>query len=525
MSKNYKEGAEKVARVGYAMQGAGDLILSLGSISTGYMGAMSFLKEHVQGLLLLALCSLAAAVVYLIFDAGKKDLAPFVISLIFGKKDRITASEKMPWFFHLFAFIALALMVGGSLFANLVITPEVATKVTGDGTEQASVYSAAIQSTNKTYEGDRAIYDQSVTEAQKAVSVIEADAQKAVSVSVSSELTRLARGGNQWAKNEIHKAETAARNRYAGQLRRANKVLEQAKADRAAFISSQGTKVTTTIGALTGQLQTGNALLLSKYDRYTGLLNWLMVCAAIMFLLGTSLYVVYEDRTGSTVSEDVSMSKLASKVWGKVYGGSIRAIDSAIDRKKNGNNMQFAMSGASTPGPTPAPSRPTPESVAAASASFMSAKQVTENLRQKSEEAGHCVGGQCDLPDRKTDRDRKTETETEKRTETETEPDRTQKTTEQTDGVGVESYPDHNDVEGMKAFIKRIRSAYTYAKQSGSTKRDEEIKEGLKFLGHNGYDVTPRPDGRLTITKYKGTVEKENGEDLHTHGIWEVENE
>ena len=521
MSKNYQEGAEKVARVGYAMQGAGDLILSLGSIATGYMGAMSYLKEHVQGLLLLGLCSLAAVFVYLIFDAGKKDLAPFVISLIFGKKDRITASEKMPWFFHLFAFIALALMVGGSLFANLVITPEVATKVTGDGAEQTSAYSAAIQSTNKTYEGDRAIYDQSVTEAQKAVSVIEAEAQKAVSVSVSSELTRLARGGNQWAKNEIHKAENAARNRYAGQLRRANKALEQAKAERAAFIASQGTKVTATVGALTGQLQTGNDLLLSKYDRYTGLLNWLMVCAAIMFLLGTSLYVVYEDRTGSTVSEDVSMSKLASKVWGKVYGGSIRAIDSAIDRKKNGNNMQFAMSGASTPGPTP--SRPTPQSVAAASASFVSARQVTENLRQKSEEAGHCVGGVCDITDRKTDRDRKTETETEKRTETDT--DRTQKTTEQTDGVGAGAYPDPSDSEAMSTFVKRVRGWHTYAREKGHPTDTPKIMGGIAFLEANKYAVIPRPDGGITVTRYKGQIEKENGEDLHTHGIWEVVNE
>lgn len=520
--KNYKEGAEKVARVGYAMQGAGDLILSLGSIATGYMGAMSYLKEHVQGLLLLGLCSIAAVFVYLIFDAGKKDLAPFAVSLIFGKKDRITASEKMPWFFHLFAFIALALMVGGSLFANLVITPEVATKVTGDGSEHTNAYSAAIQSTNKTYEGDRAIYDQAVADAQKAVSVIEADAQKAVSVSVSSELTRLAKGGNQWAKNEIHKAENAARNRYAGQLRRANKSLEQAKADRAAFISGQGTKVTATIGTLTGQLQTGNDLLLSKYDRYTGLLNWLMVCAAIMFLLGTSLYVVYEDRTGSTVSEDVSMSKLASKVWGKVYGGSIRAIDSAIDRKKNSNNLQFAMTGASQP---PTPSRPTPESVAAASASFLSAKQVTENLRQKSNEAGHCVGGACDLPDRKTDRDRQTETETEKRTERQTDTDRTHKTDTDRDGVGAGQYPDPNDSEAMVNFIKRVRGWHTYAREKNLPTDTPKIMQGLDFLKANKCAVIPRPDGGITITRYKGQVEQENGEDLHTHGIWEVENE
>ena len=512
MSKNYKEGAEKVARVGYAMQGAGDLILSLGSIATGYMGAMSYLKEHVQGLLLLALCSLAAVFVYLIFDAGKKDLAPFVISLIFGKKDRITASEKMPWFFHLFAFIALALMVGGSLFANLVITPEVATKVTGDGTEQASVYSAAIQSTNKTYEGDRGIYDQSVTEAQKAVSVIEADAQKAVSVSVSSELTRLARGGNQWAKNEIHKAETAARNRYAGQLRRANKVLEQAKADRAAFISSHGTKVTTTIGALTGQLQTGNALLLSKYDRYTGLLNWLMVCAAIMFLLGTSLYVVYEDRTGSTVSEDVSMSKLASKVWGKVYGGSIRAIDSAIDRKKNGNNMQFAMSGASAPGPTPAPSRPTPESVAADSASFLSARQVTENLRRRSEESGHCVGGQCNIPDRNTER-QNTERQKDRKTETQDRTDRNTEQTEYTGGVGVVvTYPDASNQDDVRAFIKRFRAWADYNPE------DKRVPKAVDWLKSNWYQVEEKSAGKYRVTKYKAT---NNGDGAIVHE-WDV---
>jgi len=137
---------------------------------------------------------------------------------------------------------------------------------------------------------------------------------------------------------------------------------------------------------------------------------------------------------------------------------------------------------------------------------------VTENLRQKSEEAGHCVGGQCDLPDRNTER-QNTERQKDRKTETQDRTDRNTEQTEYTGGVGVVvTYPDASNQDDVRAFIKRFRAWADYNPE------DKRVPKAVDWLKSNGYQVEEKSAGKYRVTKYKAT---NNGDGAIVHE-WDV---
>lgn len=518
MKQTTKERARKVALVGLAMQATGDLILSLGTIFAAYQGTKAFLTGIMHGWPLGIACTIVAILAYYMLDHGKKTVFPATIAWVIGKKDKETASERMPIIFHLVTAVLSVLMLGGSYFSNVVITPDIAATAANTDDNEPNQYGEMVEGTTSLYVADRKAYDQDVEAAQATLSEIEAkqDQARATVERANPGLVSALLTSKEWAEKELRQKERTERQRYERDRKRAQKVLDEAKEARAAFIASRGGETSGTLSKLATLVELEEKKGEAKLDRWSTWTNMLMLIGLLSFIFGTITVVSFEDTTNEIITPEIDLPTAIGGKFGGLIDWATRTIHGS--GKKNSNNLQFAMTGASQP---PTPSIPTTASVAAAAASFLSAKQVTENLRQKSDEAGHCLGGVCDLPDRKTDRDRQTETETEKQTESQTDTDRTQKTTEQTDGVGVGQYPDPSDGEAMKGYIKRLRATHTYAKQSGGDLNAPKIKDGLAFLERSGYSVTHRADGGLTIAKYK-SERNTDGAIIHE---WDVENE
>ena len=142
----------------------------------------------------------------------------------------------------------------------------------------------------------------------------------------------------------------------------------------------------------------------------------------------------------------------------------------------------------------------------------MSAQRVTEKLRQKSEDDGHCVGGQCDISDRNTE-GQNTERQKDRKTETQDRMDRKTEKTEQTGRVGAEViYPNTTSQDEVKAFIKRFRAWADYNPD------DERVPKAIAWLKSNGYQVEGKSAGKYRVTKYKAT---NNGDGAIIHE-WDV---
>lgn len=495
MKQTTKERARKVARAGLAMQATGDTILSLGTIFAAYQGARSFLFGIVDGYSLLVACTIVAVLAYYMLDHGKKTVFPATIAWIIGKKDRETASERMPLVFHIFTAIMSALMLGGSYYSNVIITPDIAEAAASPDTGKPDQYGAMVDDATSLYTSDRAAYDQDVAAAQSALSSIEAKQNQARATieRANPGLVSALKTSRQWAEKELRqKTHTEAR-RYDRDRKRAQKALTEAQEARAAFIASRGGETSKTISQLAAMAGLEHTKGEAKLGRWSAFTKIVMLIGLLSFMAGTVVVVSYEDTTDEVITPDTD---LVSAIGGKVGGfidWTTRAIDGA--GKKNGK-VEFAIAGASGGTYTP----PT----TGASTRDKTMAEIRETHRRIAEETGHCVGGNCDVPHRSTEgqntEGQNTERQKDRRTEGQDRTDRNTEKAEQTSGVGAGvTYPDASNQDDVKAFIKRFRSWADY------NPTDNRVPQAIGWLKSNGYQVEEKSAGKYRVTRHKAT--------------------
>jgi len=496
MKQTTRQRARKVAGAGLAMQATGDIILSLGTIFAAYQGTKSFLSGIVYGWPLIIACTVVAVLAYYMLDHGKKTVFPATIAWMIGKKDKETASERMPLIFHIVTAFLSLLMLGGSYFSNVIITPEIAEAAASTDTAKPDQYGAMVEGATKLYTSDKDAYDQDVQAAQAALSAITAKQNQARATveRANPGLFSALKTSKEWAEKELRQKERTERQKYERDRKRAQKALDEAKEARATFIASRGGETSKTVSQLAAMAGLEHTKGEAKVGRWSTWTSVLMLIGLLSFVFGTISVVSYEDTTDEVITPDIDLPSAIGSKFGKMIDWTTRAIDGA--GKKNGK-VEFAVAGAS--GGTYAP--PTP----GASSRDKTMAEIKETHRRMTEESGHCVGGHCDVPDRSTER-QNTEAQKDRKTETQDRTDRSTEKAEQTSGVGAGvTYPDASNTEDVKAFIKRFRSWADY------NPADQRVPQAVGWLQSNGYQVEEKSAGKYRVTKHKATRNGDGG--------------
>lgn len=406
MNKQEVENARKVARVAVGLQTSSDLILAMGSVMAGYIMGYNALVANfsASGWPLLFGASVSGFLAYLLFDAGRKEIAPYAITValrVFYKKslkDRLTGAERMPWLFRGFALAVFVTMVGASLYMNYAVTPNLAEIVT-DGEDkqlrQQALAEASLNEINRTYSGDRETYEAGVERARAAVENVQRLQEQATNAAGAGYRDYLRKNpGNEWAKKELSQAERAAAARYAGQLRKADRALASAEKELKAFVDKRGGQVGQAVAGITGNLSSGIARIQAAMNNWLSTLQWVMLVAAFIFVLSTALVVIFEDVVGDPATEDAQLFDTVLKAFRKPVQSGVNWLNNKVEGRGPGT-MQFATPVGSTfSAPVAmAPTRSIAEQL----------QDTTAEIQEmRSERVSKCKDGKCPTPTPRT---------------------------------------------------------------------------------------------------------------------------
>ncbi len=501
-----------IARAFYNTYQGGHWILAAGTAYAGWYFTKTLGGQLFGEYTYHAACA-AGLFAYYLLDNQVLKFAPRAITFVLsgfgvkGKAARVDQKSRANKIFDLMVVSVFALMLAASFYSNTIIVPDISGEITGGA--DTDTEKRSMGGNNATYERELTGYEEQVKSAQEALVSAKVARDADVNSAVNSELRRLASGGNDWAKGEIKKTQASVGRKHDRTIRKAQNALLSAQKDYKAFVSSQGGKVKDANMLLAGVVEKKEAKQENKFSRWHGWLSIAMYTGLALFLFGCIGWQCYQIDTGDNIVSDLTTGKVLSAFKSKAGQGANKGLARALGVR---DRMQFQYNGNGTIAATlPRTAERRTNSLGAT----LSDREIADREHfkrdvERQEERRREPAGQ------NSDRDwTEIKTETEKRTEQRQNADRTEKR----DIFGVVGegsvYPDPEDKEAMKGFVKRLRAASSY------NPNDPRVAREITWLQTKGWSCEERDGGKWIITrpvKTTGTVENEFEWDVMSNG-------
>jgi len=503
--------ARDIARNARSVMMGAHVILALGTAAVGWMLVMNWtwLAANVSPLThsILAVCG--GLGFYWLLDQKALVFLPYAVNVVLricgmkpGEAVRLNQKSGFMKLFDWIAVIVAIIMIAGSAYMNFVVTPDLGGMVTG--TADTSTEQNAMAQNNTVFLSGQKSLENSVQNAQNAVTEAEQKAQNLIEAarkSKGAEVARLANSGNDWARQQVASAVASATQKGERGIEKAKRNLDKAQAKLDAYVEEQGGKVIAGNEKLTGLITTTLAGHNTRLNNYTGVLWYVMAASLSLFVICCVMVEIYEAETGDAVKPSATLGKVFGAAQEKAGNGMISGLARALGVKDR-VNFQVQNNGTITA------TLPRSASKTDVLGRTLSEQEIREREHWKRD-------AERQTEAYKTEKEQNTERQN-RNTETWTEHTETEKRAEQGIGVGVEQYPSPDDSEGVKAFVKRFRAASTYRGSS-----DAKVQQHAAWLRENGYRCEEKDGNKWIITKggkVGGGVENEYEWDVLGNG-------